>query len=141
MSHWHIVFNFVYFSGQTTHILVINRKTVIMRKKFLIFTFIIIIQRQQLWKPNCVRIFPNFTVLKTWELFAGPSVGVLMKLGHCNSWRGFDKTWVSLQRQFWRSLDKNLVPWELTGCEQNLGIMKTNKGKQKEFKITSKLKL
>ena len=35
--------NFVYFSGQTVYILMMNRKTVIMRKKFLICTFIIIL--------------------------------------------------------------------------------------------------
>ena len=35
--------NFVHFSDQTVYILIMNRKTVIMRKKFLICTFIIII--------------------------------------------------------------------------------------------------
>ena len=43
IPNWQIISNFVYFSSQTMYILVMDRKTVIMGKKFLTCTLINII--------------------------------------------------------------------------------------------------
>ena len=57
ISHWQIISNFVYLSSQTVYIQIMNRKTVIMRKKFLICTFIIIINNSSRFLCNLLILF------------------------------------------------------------------------------------